>query len=81
MPLFQATFPTLKYSSLCHQSINSDFPEILILLVALKLKKVPTQLVLYPRQPHGLVERAHQLDFMKRVVEWFNRYLKIAGTN
>lgn len=51
------------------------------LYTALKLKKVPTQLVLYPRQPHGLVERAHQLDFMKRVVDWFNRYLKIAGTN
>ena len=39
-------------------------------------KGVPTELVFYPRQPHGLVERAHQLDFAKRTIEWFDRYLK-----
>jgi dipeptidyl aminopeptidase/acylaminoacyl peptidase len=42
----------------------------------LKLNDIPTGLVMYPRQPHGLVERAHQLDFMERVIDWFNRYLK-----
>jgi dipeptidyl aminopeptidase/acylaminoacyl peptidase len=43
---------------------------------SLKLKGVPTELVLYPREPHGLRERAHQLDYMKRIVEWFDRYVK-----
>jgi dipeptidyl aminopeptidase/acylaminoacyl peptidase len=43
---------------------------------ALKLKGIPTQLVLYPREGHGLSERAHQLDYMDRVFEWFDRYLK-----
>jgi len=42
----------------------------------LKLKGVPVELVLYPREPHGLRERAHQLDYMKRIVEWFDRYVK-----
>jgi dipeptidyl aminopeptidase/acylaminoacyl peptidase len=51
------------------------------LYTALRIKDVPTKLVLYPRQPHGLRERAHQLDFIQRVVEWFDRYLKEVATN
>jgi dipeptidyl aminopeptidase/acylaminoacyl peptidase len=38
---------------------------------------VPTGLVIYPREPHGLLERNHQLDFMRRMTEWFDRYLKV----
>jgi dipeptidyl aminopeptidase/acylaminoacyl peptidase len=33
-------------------------------------------LVLYPREPHGLRERAHQLDYMGRILEWFDRYVQ-----
>lgn len=51
------------------------------LYTALKHNKVPTRLVLYPREPHGLTERAHQLDFIKRVLAWFDTYLKKSGTN
>ena len=46
------------------------------LYTALRVKEVPTELVFYPRQPHGLVERAHQLDFAQRVLEWFDRWVK-----
>ncbi|MFO8028451.1 MAG: S9 family peptidase [Cyclonatronaceae bacterium] len=42
----------------------------------LELNDIPTGLVMYPRQPHGLVERAHRLDFMERVIDWFDRYVK-----
>lgn len=42
----------------------------------LEIKGIPTGLILYPRQPHGLTERAHQLDFMARVVDWFEEYVK-----
>lgn len=48
----------------------------LALYTALKAKGVPTELVFYPRQPHGLVDRAHQVDFAERVVRWFDTYLK-----
>ncbi len=50
---------------------------------ALRIKGVPSGLVLYPREPHGLVERAHQLDFMRRIIEWFDKYLKegVPATN
>jgi dipeptidyl aminopeptidase/acylaminoacyl peptidase len=43
---------------------------------ALRIKGVDTRLVLYPRQPHGLKERAHRLDYMNRLVTWFNKYVK-----
>ncbi len=42
---------------------------------ALRIKGVPTQYVVYPREPHGLNERAHRLDFIERVLDWFDTYL------
>ena len=54
-------------------------PEQMIQLYqALKLKGVPADLVLYPREPHGLLERQHQLDYMGRIVEAFNKYVRPA---
>jgi dipeptidyl aminopeptidase/acylaminoacyl peptidase len=40
----------------------------------LKKNGVPVQLVFYPREPHGLQEPRHQLDKMKREVEWIRRW-------
>jgi dipeptidyl aminopeptidase/acylaminoacyl peptidase len=42
---------------------------------ALKYLEVPTQLVIYPREPHGLRERAHQVDWNRRVLAWYERWL------
>lgn len=75
----KAKTPTLIAHGLSDVRVHPE--QSIQLYTALKLKKVPTQLVLYPRQPHGLVERAHQLDYIKRVIEWFNKYLKMGGTN
>jgi dipeptidyl aminopeptidase/acylaminoacyl peptidase len=41
------------------------------LYAALRHYGVPSRLVIYPREGHGLREPAHQLDFMRRVLEWF----------
>jgi dipeptidyl aminopeptidase/acylaminoacyl peptidase len=49
--------------------------QALELYTALRIKGVPTQLVRYPRQPHGLRERAHQLDYIERVLGWFESHL------
>ncbi|MFQ5751342.1 MAG: alpha/beta fold hydrolase, partial [bacterium] len=52
------------------------------LYTALKIKGVPTEFVIYPREPHGLRERAHQLDYINRALNWFDRYVKgEVGTN
>jgi dipeptidyl aminopeptidase/acylaminoacyl peptidase len=45
---------------------------------ALKWKGVPVEFVTYPREGHGVGERAHQEDFMRRVTAWFEKYLKDA---
>jgi dipeptidyl aminopeptidase/acylaminoacyl peptidase len=41
----------------------------------LKSRGVETQLVLYPREPHGLMERKHMLDLLERVTQWYDRHL------
>lgn len=43
---------------------------------ALKVLGVPVRFVRYPREKHGIAERAHQIDLLKRIVDWFDRYLK-----
>lgn len=48
--------------------------------LALKWKGVPVEFVRYPREGHGVVERAHQQDFMNRVIGWFDQHLKVATT-
>ncbi len=42
---------------------------------ALRVQKVPTEFVRYPRQGHGIEERAHQIDLMTRVLGWYRRWL------
>ncbi len=74
-----ANTPTLVIHGMSDVRVHPE--QSIQLYTALKIKRVPTKLVLYPRQPHGLVERAHQLDYIKRVIEWFNKYLKVGGTN
>lgn len=44
---------------------------------ALRIKGIDTELALYPREGHGLSERAHQLDAIERVLGWFERYLSV----
>lgn len=44
--------------------------------MALKWKGVPVEFVTYPREGHGVAERAHQDDFMRRVLNWFETHLK-----
>jgi dipeptidyl aminopeptidase/acylaminoacyl peptidase len=43
--------------------------------IALKHFSVPTELVLYPREPHGFQEYAHRVDLFNRMIGWVDRYL------
>lgn len=36
---------------------------------------VPFELVVYPREPHAIRERAHQIDLLRRVRAWTERWL------
>jgi dipeptidyl aminopeptidase/acylaminoacyl peptidase len=42
---------------------------------ALKTLGVTTQLVIYPREGHMIIQPEHQRDIIKRAVDWFNEYL------
>jgi dipeptidyl aminopeptidase/acylaminoacyl peptidase len=46
---------------------------------ALKLLGVPVRFVRYPREKHGITERAHQIDLMNRIIDWLDRYLMRAS--
>ena len=47
----------------------------------LKRYGVESDLVLYPREPHGLREEKHLIDRLNRIVAWYDRYLKPARTS
>lgn len=40
---------------------------------------VPTELVTYPREPHGIRERNHVLDLHRRVAGWYQRWMPAEG--
>ncbi|WP_181233655.1 S9 family peptidase [Enhygromyxa salina] len=40
---------------------------------------VTTQLVMYPREGHGISENVHGLDFANRFLDWFDVYVKGEG--
>jgi len=42
----------------------------------LKRYGVTTELVLYPREPHGFQEAKHRVDMQKRTVAWLEKYVK-----
>jgi dipeptidyl aminopeptidase/acylaminoacyl peptidase len=48
---------------------------------ALKSLGVPSELVIYPGQFHGLSKPSYQRDRLERYVAWYDRYLKTGSTN
>ncbi|HET8523790.1 MAG TPA: S9 family peptidase [Thermomicrobiales bacterium] len=43
---------------------------------ALKSLGVPVEFVRYPREGHPIKERHHQIDLMRRLVVWYDRWLR-----
>jgi len=42
----------------------------------LKRYGVKTELVLYPREPHGFHEEKHLVDRLNRILDWYGKFLK-----
>jgi dipeptidyl aminopeptidase/acylaminoacyl peptidase len=42
---------------------------------ALKRQNVPVQMIVYPRQPHGIQEPKMMLDIMRRNIAWIDRWI------
>ncbi|MEQ9397679.1 MAG: S9 family peptidase [Longimicrobiales bacterium] len=47
---------------------------------ALRRRGVPTELVVYPGQPHGIGVPSYQIDRWKRYLAWYDRWVKGEGS-
>jgi dipeptidyl aminopeptidase/acylaminoacyl peptidase len=65
--------PTL----ILHGAEDQDVPveQSYLFYRALKDKRVPTELIVYPREDHAIKERLHLLDMSRRVLAWLRQYL------
>jgi dipeptidyl aminopeptidase/acylaminoacyl peptidase len=43
---------------------------------ALEARGVPTQMVIYPNEGHGIRQPRHRVDVLRRVLDWFERFDK-----
>lgn len=80
---FQKFSPLSYYENLStptlilHGAEDQDVPveQSYLFYRALKDKRVPTELIVYPREDHAIKERSHLLDMSRRVLEWIRKYV------
>jgi len=51
------------------------------MFVALRSLGVDTELVIYPRENHPILERDHQIDLLTRIALWCDRYMRAPSDN
>jgi len=66
--------PTLFYCA--EQDFNVPCQGTEQMYQALRTRDVPTQLVIYPGENHGLTVPSYLRDRLERLIGWFDRYLK-----
>jgi len=66
--------PTFEYVG--ERDIECPAPQTREFWHALKAMDVPTSIMIYPGEGHGLRDPAHSADAMERTLAWFDRYLK-----
>jgi dipeptidyl aminopeptidase/acylaminoacyl peptidase len=66
--------PTFEYVG--ERDIECPAPQTQEFWHALKALNVPTSIMIYPGEGHGLRDPAHSADAMRRTLDWFDRYLK-----
>ncbi|HYV07040.1 MAG TPA: S9 family peptidase, partial [Blastocatellia bacterium] len=69
----QAKTPTL----ILHGGADTRVPpsQAQELYMGLRKNGVPVEMVLFPREPHGLQEPRHRMDKMRREYSWFSKYV------
>jgi dipeptidyl aminopeptidase/acylaminoacyl peptidase len=66
--------PTFEYVG--ERDIECPAPQTQEFWHALKAMNVPTSIMIYPGEGHGLRDPAHIADATQRTLAWFDRYLK-----
>jgi dipeptidyl aminopeptidase/acylaminoacyl peptidase len=74
----KAKTPTLILQG--EDDVVDPLGQSLALYRALKRYGVETELVLYPREGHGIKEEQHLLDRLRRIVAWYDAHLKAEPT-
>ncbi len=61
-----------------HGALDNDVPvnDSEQYYIALKENHVETEMLLYPREGHGLREPGHIVDSIQRSLAWYQKYLK-----
>jgi dipeptidyl aminopeptidase/acylaminoacyl peptidase len=77
-PFFHADRITTPTLFLCHE-LDDNVPCIgsMQMFQALKALGVPTRLVIYPGEYHGLTVPSYLKDRMSRVLDWYGLYLGV----
>jgi dipeptidyl aminopeptidase/acylaminoacyl peptidase len=70
----RVTTPTLILHS--RDDRRCPLPMGLMYHQALRAGKVPTEMVIYPGEGHGIRQPRHRVDVLKRTLAWFERYDK-----
>jgi dipeptidyl aminopeptidase/acylaminoacyl peptidase len=68
------TTPTLILHGACDERVRLGQGRELY--NGLRHLNVPAEMVVYPREGHLITERNHQRDMLKRVVDWFDRWVR-----
>ena len=69
----QITTPTLVMHGLDDEPV--DPRQSIEMFSYLQLNGVPSRLVLYPDEGHGINKPSHMIDYQSREVDWFRYYL------
>jgi dipeptidyl aminopeptidase/acylaminoacyl peptidase len=72
--LKDVTTPTIAYAGTADRSVPPDQSWSLFRALQ-QLGKAPTRLVLFPGEPHALIDPAHQQRKIEEDLAWFDRYL------
>jgi dipeptidyl aminopeptidase/acylaminoacyl peptidase len=66
--------PTFEYVG--ERDIECPAPQTQEFWHALKALNVPTSVMIYPGEGHGLRDPVHSADALRRTLDWFDKYLK-----
>jgi len=79
-PLFRLDKPTTP-TLMIHGSEDRCTPlgQAQEFYAGLREKGVTAEIAIYPREGHGLRERAHRMNAWERTLAWFDRYLRPPG--
>ena len=72
--MHNVTTPTFAYVG--ERDIECPAPQTQEFWHAMMAMRVPTSIMIYPGEGHGLRDPEHLADAMRRTLDWFDKYLK-----